>query len=501
MPRAACVLLAIAFAAVCAVEDCAAAAWRIQRLGGRDYLPLSQVAQFYGMRVVPRGDRGVSLVSGDRSMEFSSGSREARIDKVKHWLSFPLLYFAGEFYVSRMDLSKTLDPLMRPQRIPKLEPFRTVVLDPGHGGHDRGAVNSYAPEKHYNLDIARRVRAYLQDAGFRVVITRSGDGFIPLEARPAVATRFQREDKGTVFVSIHCNAAGQRGSLATGFEVFTMTPRGAPNSHDAFLTRRSFSGEPGHMADHASHALATAIQHAMLGRVPLLDRGVKRARFAVLRRATTPAVLVECGFMSNPRDARLLHSAEWRERLAESIAQGILEYAALAKTKKPPKLLAAYRAEQQEMPHAADYEPLAGIGAAVPAGVAGAHGWRGLLSAPLGMEPPSFRLEFEPSGWVQLEAWASAEDDARAAATNEQDSLMQQGEWPEPPPPFPGLGNWRSLLPPRGLDRGFELFPPSGGPEAGGDGEEAGAHAAGHEGGRTAASAPVGIIEISGGAL
>ncbi len=467
MRRAARVLLLAALAAAWTSADAAPASWRIQRLGGRDYIPASQIASFYAMRVVPRGERGVALAGGGRSMEFAGGSREARIDGVKHWLSFPPLWFAGGLYVSRMDLSKTLDPLMRPQRIPQLQPFRTVVLDPGHGGHDRGAVNRNAPEKHYNLDIARRVRAHLQKAGMRVAITRKGDEFIPLEARPAVATRLQREDKGTVFVSIHCNASGERTSPATGFEVFTLTPRGAPNSHDGFLTRLSFSPEPGHSADHASHALATAIHHAMLGRVPLFDRGVKRARFAVIRRATTPAVLVECGFMSNPRDARLLHSAEWRERLAGAIAEGILQFAALSETKKPPKLLAEYRAEWREVPGEDEYQPLAGIGAFVSEGVAGAEGWRGLLPAPLAVDMPPFRLEFEPAGWVQLEQWASAGEDARAAAAHAQKAFGDQGEWPDPPPPFPGLQGWRSLLPSRSPDAGFELFEVSGGPLAG----------------------------------
>lgn len=447
-------------------NDCAAASWRIQRLGGRDYLPLSQVAQFYDMRVTPRGERGVALVSKEgRSMEFVGGSREARIDRVKHWLSFPPLYFAGAMYVSRMDLSKTIDPLMRPQRISQLRPFRTVVLDPGHGGHDRGAVNRYAPEKHYNLDISRRVRGYLKKAGLRVLITRKGDYFIPLEARPAAAERLRREDAGTVFVSIHCNDSGRSFSPATGFEVYSLTPRGAPNSNDSFLERRNFSKEPGHANDHSSHALATAILHSMLGRVSMMDRGVKRARFAVLRRATTPAALVECGFMSNPRDARLLHSAEWRERLAEAIAGGILEFAALSSTHRPPRLLADYRAERSRGAADTDDGVLAGISAAFYTGLSGASGWRAMLSAPLNEKLPPFRLEFNPPGWVKLEKGAAADEDARVAA-DAPGTSVQQSEWPEPPPPFPGLRGWRDLVPTSAADRGFELFPTGVGPEA-----------------------------------
>lgn len=467
----------------------ASADWRITKLGGRDYLPATQIAGFYGMRAVPQGDRSVSLVTDGRRMDFRAGSREARIDGVKHWLSFPVIFTRGQFFISRMDLSKTIDPLMRPQRIPRLTPVRTVVLDPGHGGHDRGAVNRFGAEKDYNLDLSRRIRPYLQEAGLRVVITRRGDHFIPLERRPAIATQLDSKDPGTVFVSIHFNAAATQRSPATGFEIFTLTPRGAPNSHDNFMTRRNFSAERGHAADHASLALATSIYHAMLGRVPMYDRGVKRARFAVLRHATTPAVLVEGGFMTNPRDARLMADDEWRERLAESIAMGIIEFVQLTRTRQPPKLFAAYRAESAAALAGTDwdFQPLAGIGAAVRQGMNGARGWRGLLPAPLSEEMPPYRLEFEPPGWVQLEAWANAGEDARSISPASAGAAERQ--WPDPPPPFPGVRGWRGSMPPREAPEVFVLFPsPAGGPLA---------PAARADGGQ--ALPP--IVEISGGAL
>lgn len=441
----------------------AASTWRIQKLGGRDYLPAAQIAAFYRMRVIPRGERGVTLAGETRRIDLGLGSREARIDGVKHWLSFPVVSHGGEYFVSRMDLSRTIDPAMRPHRIPQLKPVRTVVLDPGHGGHDRGAVNRYAPEKHYNLDLCRRIRPYLTKAGLRVVITRSRDEFIPLEQRPAIAGRL---GEGTIFVSIHCNSSSERTSPATGFEIYTLSPRGAPNSNDQQMTRASFSESPGHALNHANQALSGAIYHAMLGRVPMFDRGMKRARFAVLRRATTPAVLVECGFMSNPRiDAPRLNNAEWRERLAESIALGIIEYRNLAQTRQPPKLLAQYRAEAagEAADEAFSYQPLAGIGAAVGSGSPAGRGWRDLLPAPLGEDMPPFRLEFEPSGWVQLEAWASAGEDARSVSVVSASTLFGDEAWPILPPVFPGLPGWRGFVP---ADAGFVLLPVRGGPLA-----------------------------------
>ena len=305
-----------------------------------------------------------------------------------------------------------------------------------------------------------------------MVITRSRDQFIPLEARPGLANKI---GVGAIFVSVHFNAAATSHSLATGFEVFTLTPRGAPNSHDTYLTRRSFSAERGHKSDHASHVLATSIQHAKLGLVPMFDRGVKRARFAVLRGSAVPGVLIEGGFMSNPRDARLLHTVAWRERLARAVAEGILGFVNLSKEGSRPKLLAQYRAEAAaELAGSSfDYQPLAGIGSLVKPKFPGLSGWRFLLPVPLSEEMPPFRLEYEPAGWVQLERWSAAGEDARSAGQQEESFLSRPREWPDPAPVWPGLRGWRSLLPPRGAEETFLLFaPPEGAPvdpEAGRD--------------------------------
>lgn len=441
----------------------ASAKWEIRTLAGRDYIPVSQVAGFYRMRAVPRAEGVVALVSDTRRMDLRAGSREARIDGVKHWLSYPVLSFGGRLYVSRMDLSKTIHPAMQPQKIPDMQPVRAVLLDPGHGGHDRGAVNRFGTEKNYNLAIAIEVQRRLREANLRTELTRTTDRFIPLEERPAMAKKL---GPGTIFVSIHCNHANSYPSPATGYEIYTLAPRGAPNSNDTFLTRRSFSAEPGHRYDSANQALSASIYHAMLGRLPMFDRGMKRARFAVLRRGIVPGVLVECGFLSNPRDARLLNDPAWRRRLADSIARGIIEYCNLTRAGTPPKLLAQYRREEAAALAGTkfDYQPLAGIGAAMQAGFASARGWRGLLSVPLGLEADPFRLEFEPRGWAGLEALAAAGEDARSMAGGEQESSTDQSEWPGLAPAFGGVRGWRALLPPREQEGGFGLFRGGRGP-------------------------------------
>jgi N-acetylmuramoyl-L-alanine amidase len=318
--------------------------WKITSLQGRDYLPLSQVAAFYKLNMEVDGDTA-TLKSASRHMAFKANSRLARVDFIKQWLSFPALYSDGSFYISRMDLSKTIEPLMRPHQTSGLQPVTTVVLDPAHGGDDSGAVNRYGSEKNYTLDVSRRIRAYLQKAGLKVVITRNGDNLPSAEARAAVATQLNQKESGSIFVSLHFNASTKKDSPDTGFEIFTLTPLGAPNTGEDFFTEDNFSAEPGHLYNPASTALASAIYHAMLGRVPMFDNGAKRVRATELRLTSAPAVSIQGGFISHPRDAHLLHSVEWRERLAESIALGILEFCSLAATRERPKLLIHYRHE------------------------------------------------------------------------------------------------------------------------------------------------------------
>lgn len=170
--------------------------------------------------------------------------------------------------------------------------FRTVVLDAGHGGIDKGARGvDGSLEKKYALDTAKRVERGLRRAGYRVIMTRKGDYFVPLPRRAAISNR----QRGAVFVSIHYNWA--RNSGARGTETFYHSSK--------------------------SYPLAANIQRE-LSRYSN-NRGVKRARFHVLRNNVRPAVLVEGGFLSNSYEARKVRSPFYRQRLADAIVRGIIK--------------------------------------------------------------------------------------------------------------------------------------------------------------------------------
>jgi N-acetylmuramoyl-L-alanine amidase len=168
----------------------------------------------------------------------------------------------------------------------------TVVIDAGHGGHDRGGIpGQRVAEKDMTLDVALRLRNILSDNGYNVVMTRSTDVFVPLGGRVAIANSY----RNAVFVCIHFNATPRSG--ASGIETY-------------FYSRDSLP-------------LASAIHYYVAGGAPSENRGVRRRGYYVLRKTNIPAVLVECGFLTNPTEAAYAQSASYRQKLAEEIAAGV----------------------------------------------------------------------------------------------------------------------------------------------------------------------------------
>lgn len=167
-----------------------------------------------------------------------------------------------------------------------------VVLDPGHGGRDRGARWGGVSEKTLTLSIARKVEALLKARGIRTAMTRRTDTYRSLTSRAAVANSFRR----SVFVSIHCNADPKRG--ARGIETF-------------------YAGSSG-------RRLACSIHGVLDARTSTPDRGIKFSRFTVLQSTSCPAALVECGFLSSQSERRLLVTSAYQDRIARAIADGIV---------------------------------------------------------------------------------------------------------------------------------------------------------------------------------
>jgi len=222
---------------------------------------------------------------------------------------------------------------------PKQEPFAVVVLDPGHGGQDSGAMVAGILEKDLTLDIAQRVDRLLQSQGLATVMTRVGDSYISLAERAALTDRV----RDCVLVSIHFNEGNK--PVSSGVETYYadhQTPAGSPIISWLPLLQRIAAAAP----NLESQSLAAFIQTALVQRTKAIDRGTKAEQFFVITNVRHPAVLVEAGFLTNKEDIARLSSVEYREQIATAITEGIVRYRDLLKQR--PATLAVTGAHSSE---------------------------------------------------------------------------------------------------------------------------------------------------------
>jgi N-acetylmuramoyl-L-alanine amidase len=329
-------LTVLAFLLLLILGGSVRAEWEMICVEDPDYVTLASVVASYGLSTSAYSGTGeLSATGGSSSLTVRADSRQALINGVRHWLSYPVRQAEGGLAISRVDVTRTLAPALRPEAVSGLDPVTTVVLDAGHGGHDRGALSPFGDEKDFALDMVGRVRRKLRTTGLKVVQSRDSDVFIPLEARPALARKYLN----AIFVSIHFNAARRRS--AAGLEIFAIPPQGAPPTGRQ-PEARDCQRENGHALEPVNLVLATTLYQTVLGRLSSFDRGVKRARFAVLREATVPAVLIEGGFLTEATEAELIASASWRQQYANGIAAGIREYKRLAEQRVLPRRATDY---------------------------------------------------------------------------------------------------------------------------------------------------------------
>lgn len=308
----------LGLAVFCGAVSHSFAEWTLIKLGGRDYVPLENVADFYGLGTLRRAGNEVTMEVGPRSLHGSANSADFFINRLKFILSYPVVEHDGQLLISRMDLSKIIEPVLRPQKIKNAEKVDTIVLDPGHGGHDKGATSAFGCEKDFSLDVANRTRMLLIQAGYKVVMTRTTDTFITLSDR----VRLANEYTNALFISIHFNSGGS----GTGLETYTLAPRGVPSMMADGPRLADSDPCAGHACDSQNIALATATHAALVVRSRMFDRGIKRARFVVIRDIKIPGVLVEGGFLSNDYDARLIATPNYRQQMATSILQAVQNY-------------------------------------------------------------------------------------------------------------------------------------------------------------------------------
>jgi N-acetylmuramoyl-L-alanine amidase len=310
-------------------------------INGHNYTPLADWARGNGFYGFTR-DHGNEIVLTNRMARllFDVDSAQAEINGVNVRLSFPVANVKGVPFIAQFDLEKTVRPLLFPSRYIEPKRITTICLDPGHGGKDTGNRVGGGffghNEKTYTLALALELRDQLKKLGFNVVLTRNTDTYVELPMRPDIANRRGAD----LFVSLHFNAAQVGKNEVEGPETYCITPVGASSSNaqgegggDGATTANRYESQ--------SLVLAYRMEKSLVQNLGVVDRGVRRARFAVLRDAAMPAILIEGGYMTHPSEGKRIFDAAYRKQMAAAIVKGIQAYQKLTAPPIPPTLAAA----------------------------------------------------------------------------------------------------------------------------------------------------------------
>ncbi|MDR2396726.1 MAG: N-acetylmuramoyl-L-alanine amidase [Puniceicoccales bacterium] len=286
---------------------------------------IENVLKCYNFRCVYEDGKYFRCFNCTHHIAFIVESKEMIFDGTKLFLTRPVVKNPRQnrFFVAAVDVEKILKPLLEPEKIKKYLPNGgCIVIDAGHGGMAEGAKNSRLNlvEKRLTLNTARALQTALSKLGYRVFLTRDSDVDLSLERRGQWANKL----KAQLFVSLHYNAA--ESVQARGIETFTYTFASHPSTDRTKALVSDGSTEINNRFDVQNTYLAYCIQKSVTIRLGSIDRGVRRARFGVLRHIHCPAVLIECGFLSNDDEAKRIATSIYQEKLVSSIVEGIQRY-------------------------------------------------------------------------------------------------------------------------------------------------------------------------------
>jgi N-acetylmuramoyl-L-alanine amidase len=261
------------------------------------------------------------VFNNDFNGTFVADSRKAALNGVNVWLSGPMTFRNGAACIPAVDVPTSLQPILTPPHNSPGKKITSICLDPGHGGKDPGNQDRRQQEKAYTLLLARELGTLLSKAGFKVSFTRTRDDFVDLPDRPEKA----RAKGADLFISLHFNSWEGDASAVKGAEVYCLTAphTSSTNSRGEGANTGAY---PGNQFDKQNLFLAYQVQKALLNNLAIEDRGVKRARYAVLRAAAMPAILIEGGFMSNQAEAKKIYNAMYRRQMAQAITEAVLSY-------------------------------------------------------------------------------------------------------------------------------------------------------------------------------
>lgn len=288
---------------------------RFQDVSGTRFLYLEDIATYFGMAYQP-GLRQATLSSQYSRLVFTRDRRECDINGFSVHLSHAPLLAGKAFLISNVDFEDVLKGILRGQDLPRMKVGR-IMIDPGHGGNDNGTRGVKYLEKDIAMAISLRLADQLRQRGYLVSLTRSNDRSLSLSQRPAIAARWNAD----LLISIHANYVGT--SRVSGVETFLLSPPETASTYGGQVSDRKY---PGNRFDPINLRLAYEVHKSILNKTSAQDRGVKHARFLVLKETPCPAILVETGFMSNRDEELRLGTVAYQEKIAVGIAEGILRF-------------------------------------------------------------------------------------------------------------------------------------------------------------------------------
>jgi N-acetylmuramoyl-L-alanine amidase len=277
---------------------------------------LSDLSKRHGLSAPKTVAENTVVRGSNTSLLFGRDSRKLLFNNTLIWMHFPLASRNGPVTVANADAESIITPLLTVST--RTNAPALIVIDPGHGGRDTGASSPLGiREERIVLDLARRVRRRLRASDLPVKLTRKWSSTLSLSERTDKAAKWNAD----IFLSIHLNYAAN--TNAAGIETYVLTHPHCPST-GAVNTRTAV--RRGNKHDSDNMLLAYHVHRQVLTNTLAPDRGIRRARFEVLCNAPCPAVLLECGFLSNGNDENKLLTEEYRYSIAEVIAQGIHSY-------------------------------------------------------------------------------------------------------------------------------------------------------------------------------
>lgn len=321
--------------------------WPFTKFRGLDYVAVRDLAKRYGLKAAWTKPGVLLALSDARGVRFTfeRDQRDFYLDGARVFLG-ELTYLSGDdLWVPKLDVIKTIAPLFAPAEHASFLPGvpRLIVIDPGHGGTDPGKQNLRLKldEKDMTLDVALRLKKLLEMRGYKVVLTRTTDTrfsnspAVDLPMRAEVANKAGAD----LFISLHFNAVDRDPERVSGVETYVLTPQfqvSTQPEQDKAMLKEYY---PGNRQDTANALLGYHLHRQLVTDLKASDRGYKRYRYAILRTLRCPGVLVEAAYLSNDAEARRVAKPEFRQQIAEAVAEGVGNYAATLAALRPAPAL------------------------------------------------------------------------------------------------------------------------------------------------------------------